>query len=51
MKYPRYLNPQAGEFITAPNVARVLSRSEEGMRSWPLKAIFKLKQTWSQLAF
>lgn len=51
-RYPRYLNPETGEFTTALKVARILtSESAAGdRRSWHLKAVSKLKKAWVELA-
>lgn len=52
MRYPRYLNPETGEFTTALKVARILtSESAAGdRRVWHLKAVSKLKKVWVELA-
>jgi capsular polysaccharide export protein len=52
MRYPRYLNPETGEFTTALKVARILaSESPAGdRRAWHLKTVSKLKKLWVQLA-
>lgn len=52
MRYPRYLNPETGEFTTALKVARLLtSDSVAGdRRAWHLKAVSKLKKAWVELA-
>jgi len=50
--YPRYLNPQTGEFTTAHNVTRILT-SERAMtdrRAWYLKRISALKKRWVELS-
>jgi capsular polysaccharide export protein len=50
--YPRYLNPETGEFTTALKVARVLtSETTAGdRRAWHLKAVSQLKKAWVELA-
>jgi capsular polysaccharide export protein len=52
IRYPRYLNPETGEFTTALKVARVLtSDSAAGdRRAWHLKAVSKLKKAWVEIA-
>jgi capsular polysaccharide export protein len=52
MRYPRYMNPETGEFTTALKVARLLtSDSVAGdRRAWHLKAVSKLKKVWVELA-
>ncbi len=52
IRYPRYLNPNSGEFTTAIQVARLLSRG--GMvgrrRAWYLRIVSILKHGWVKLA-
>lgn len=49
--YPRYLNPFSGEFTTALQAARLLSRPPTAdRRAWYLKSILKLKKLWVELA-
>jgi capsular polysaccharide export protein len=52
MRYPRYLNPETGEFTTALKVARLLSSDSVAgdRRAWHLKAVSKLKKVWVELA-
>jgi capsular polysaccharide export protein len=52
IRYPRYLNPETGEFTTALKVALVLtSDSAAGdRRAWHLKAVSKLKKAWVEIA-
>ncbi len=52
MRYPRYLNPETGEFTTALKAAGILAlHSLAGdRRTWHLKAVSKLKKLWVELA-
>lgn len=52
MRYPRYINPETGEFTTALKVARLLSSgtSAADRRAWHLKAVSRLKKVWVELA-
>jgi capsular polysaccharide export protein len=52
VRYPRYLNPENGEFTTALKVSQMLaSESASGdKRHWHLKAISRLKKLWVELA-
>jgi capsular polysaccharide export protein len=52
MRYPRYLNPETGEFTTALKVARILSSESSAgdRRSWHLKTVSRLKKLWVELA-
>lgn len=52
MRYPRYLNPETGEFTTALKAAEILTlHSAAGdRRAWHLKAVSKLKKLWVELA-
>lgn len=52
IRYPRYLNPETGEFTTALKVARILTTDSAAgdRRAWHLKAVSKLKKTWVEIA-
>ena len=52
MRYPRYLNPETGEFTTALKVARILTSESAARdrRAWHLKAVSKLKKFWVESA-
>lgn len=52
IRYPRYLNPETGEFTTALKVARLLTSSAAAAdkRAWHLKAVSGLKKLWVELA-
>ncbi len=52
MRYPRYMNPETGEFTTALKVSRILTsdRVATDRRSWYLKAVSKLKKWWVKMA-
>jgi capsular polysaccharide export protein len=52
IRYPRYLNPETGEFTTALKVAKLLgSPTAVGdRRALHLKLVSKLKKTWVELA-
>ena len=52
MRYPRYLNPETGEFTTALKVARILTSDSAARdrRAWHLKAVSKLKKVWVESA-
>lgn len=52
IRYPRYLNPETGEFTTALKVARLLSSSatSRDRRAWHLKAVSSLKKVWVEFA-
>ncbi len=45
--YPRYLNPETGEFTTAEKVIALLDgQALKVRRAWHLKCLVKLKQQW-----
>lgn len=46
--YPRYVNPETGEFTTAENVVRLLASDEVPIdrRAWYLRSILFLKRMW-----
>jgi capsular polysaccharide export protein len=50
--YPRYLNPETGEFTTARKVAEILTSSGAAgdRRAWHLKLVSALKKRWVELA-
>ena len=52
IRYPRYLNPNSGEFTTAIQIARLLSQG--GMigvrRAWYLQVVSMLKHGWVKMA-
>lgn len=50
--YPRYLNPETGEFITAHKVARILTSPTAAgdRRAWHLKLVSALKKRWVEVA-
>lgn len=50
--YPRYLNPQTGEFTTAHKVARILTSPDAAgdRRAWYLKAVSALKKRWVEVS-
>lgn len=50
--YPRYLNPETGEFTTARMVARILTSPTAAgdRRAWHLKLISALKKHWVEIA-
>jgi capsular polysaccharide export protein len=50
--YPRYLNPETGEFTTASKVARILTSPAAAgdRRAWHLKLVSALKKRWVELA-
>ena len=52
MKYPRYLNPDTGEFTTAFKVVQLLASDKVALdrRAWYLKAVSKLKIIWVKIA-
>jgi capsular polysaccharide export protein len=52
IKYPRYLNPDTGEFTTAFKVVRLLSSNNAALdrRAWYLKAMSLLKKIWVEIA-
>lgn len=52
IRYPRYLNPETGEFTTALKVARLLTSDAAATdkRAWHLKAVSGLKKLWVELA-
>ncbi len=52
IRYPRYLNPETGEFTTALKVARLLTSDATAAdkRAWHLKAVSSLKKLWVGLA-
>ena len=52
MHYPRYLNPETGEFTSALKVARILTSGAAAgdRRAWHLKGVSKLKKLWVELA-
>ncbi len=52
VRYPRYLNPETGEFTTALKVARILTSDAAAgdRRAWHLKAVSKLKKLWVETA-
>lgn len=50
IRYPRYLNPETGEFTTAPRAAEALSRPAVDRRAWHLKTVSKLKKAWVEIA-
>ncbi len=52
VRYPRYMNPETGEFTTALKVSRILTsdRVATDRRSWYLKAVSKLKKWWVKMA-
>lgn len=52
IKYPRYMNPDTGEFTTAVKVANLLVSDSVAAdrRVWYLKLISKLKKAWVTLA-
>lgn len=52
MKYPRYLNPETGEFTTAQKVVKLLSSDSLpcNHRTWYLKAIFCIKRARVKVA-
>ncbi len=51
MKYPRYFNPDTGEFTTAHKVVRLLASDKVALdrRAWYLKAVSLLKKTWVRI--
>ncbi|MEO5712718.1 MAG: capsular polysaccharide biosynthesis protein, partial [Luteolibacter sp.] len=52
IRYPRYLNPNSGEFTTAIHVAGLLSRGRTlgERRAWYLRVVSILKHGWVRLA-
>ncbi|MCB1131569.1 MAG: capsular polysaccharide biosynthesis protein [Verrucomicrobiae bacterium] len=52
IRYPRYLNPETGEFTTALKVARLLvsPAAAEDRRPWYLKGVSKAKRLWVEWA-
>ncbi|RYD49113.1 MAG: capsular polysaccharide biosynthesis protein [Verrucomicrobiaceae bacterium] len=50
--YPRYLNPESGEFTTGIRVARMLARggNRAERRPWHLRLLLILKNRWVALA-
>lgn len=52
IRYPRYLNPETGEFTTALKVTRLLTSDTVAgdRRAWHLKAVSKLKKAWVEIA-
>jgi capsular polysaccharide export protein len=50
--YPRYLNPETGEFTTARKVAEILTSPTAAgdRRAWHLKLVSALKKRWVELA-
>lgn len=50
IRYPRYLNPETGEFTTALRAAEALGRPSTDRRAWHLKTVSKLKKAWVELA-
>jgi capsular polysaccharide export protein len=52
IRYPRYLNPQSGEFTTGIRVARMLARGQDRIeqRPWHLRLLLILKNRWVALA-
>lgn len=52
IRYPRYLNPNSGEFTTAIQVAGLLSRGGlvGGRRAWYLRIVSVLKHGWVKMA-
>lgn len=52
MRYPRYLNPETGEFTTALKVTRLLTsdRTVGDRRAWHLRAVSRLKKAWVEIA-
>jgi hypothetical protein len=52
IRYPRYLNPETGEFTSALKVARLLGSATAAgdRRALHLKVVSKLKKTWVELA-
>lgn len=50
IRYPRYLNPETGEFTTALRAAEALSRPATDRRAWHLKTVSKLKKAWVEIA-
>jgi capsular polysaccharide export protein len=51
MKYPRYLNPDTGEFTTALKVFQLLASDKVALdrRAWYLKAVSLIKKTWVKI--
>jgi capsular polysaccharide export protein len=52
VKYPRYLNPETGEFTTALKVIRILASENAAgdRRAWHLKTVSQLKKVWVRVA-
>jgi len=52
IRYPRYLNPETGEFTTALKVARILTSdaTSRDRRAWHLRAVSRLKKVWVEHA-
>jgi capsular polysaccharide export protein len=52
VRYPRYLNPDTGEFTTCLKVAEILTSPAAAgdRRAWHLKWVSKAKKLWVELA-